>query len=192
MLYTLEFTGDDTTTGKYTFYVLRNLTFRSAKLHSVQLIVGNDALSHTWTYTQAGNYPNRTVYAPLYLRIGGFGHEDVLHQAGGADASLTIPIGTAQSAASPTDALRRLDFPLTDRTHHWPVGHQISVELLKRSTETPGTYGAISSMTNTEFDEGSRIVVVLELEEGVEHASNSAHAARTKVHTVASASGGGA
>jgi len=191
MLWTLEFTGDDTSSGAYTFYVLRNLTFKSAKLHSVQIVLGNDALSQSWTYTQAGGYPNRTVYAPLYLRISGFGHEDLLHQAGGNNATTAVPIGSAQQADDPKDLLRRLDFPLTDRVHRLAAGHQITIELLKRSVETAGTYGAVSSLTNTEFDDGCRVAVVLELEEGAEHATNAAHAARSKVHTVAELSGGG-
>ena len=167
------------------------MTFKSAKLHSVQVIVGNDSLSQSWQYTDAGDMPTRTVYAPLYVRIGGFGHEDLLHQEAGSEAAVALPIGTAQLATAPTDGLRRLDFPLTDRVHHWPAGHQVSVELLKRSVETAGTYGAIASLTNTEFDEASRVVVVLELEEGPEHATNVAQAARSKVHTVAEVSGGG-
>ena len=191
MLWTLEFTGDDTSSGAYTFYVLRNLTFKSAKLHSVQIVLGNDALSQSWTYTQAGGYPNRTVYAPLYLRISGFGHEDLLHQAGGNNATTAVPIGSAQQADDPKDLLRRLDFPLTDRVHRLAAGHQITIELLKRSVETAGTYGAVSSLTNTEFDDGCRVAVVLELEEGAEHATNATHAARSKVHTVAELSGGG-
>ena len=191
MLWTLEFTGDDTSSGAYTFYVLRNLTFKSAKLHSVQIVLGNDALSQSWTYTQAGGYPNRTVYAPLYLRISGFGHEDLLHQAGGNNATTAVPIGSAQQADDPKDLLRRLDFPLTDRVHRLAAGHQITIELLKRSVETAGTYGAVSSLTNTEFDDGCRVAVVLELEEGAEHATNAVHAARSKVHTVAELSGGG-
>ena len=191
MLWTLEFTGDNSSTGAYTFRVLRNMTFKSAKLHSVQVVVGNDSLSQSWQYTDAGDMPTRTVYAPLYVRIGGFGHEDLLHQEAGSEAAVALPIGTAQLATAPTDGLRRLDFPLTDRVHHWPAGHQVSVELLKRSVETAGTYGAIASLTNTEFDEASRVVVVLELEEGPEYASNVAQAARSKVHTVAEVSGGG-
>eukprot|EP01043_Picozoa_sp_COSAG02_P075694 COSAG02_NODE_15730_length_1145_cov_2.179732_3_plen_59_part_01 len=57
------------------------MTFKNAKVHSVQVILGNDALSQSWPYTVA-EMPTRTVYAPLYLRISGFGHEDMLHQAG--------------------------------------------------------------------------------------------------------------
>ena len=189
MLWTLEFTGDDTTTGAYTFTVLRNMTFKSAKVHSVQIILGNDGLSQSWPYNVA-EMPTRTVYAPLYLRIGGFGHEELLHQAAGGDASTAMPIGTAQLATDAKDALRRLDFPLTDRLHHWVAGQQVTVEVLKRSVESAGTYGAISSLTNAEFDDGCRVVVVLELEEGAEHATNIAQAARTKVHTVAELSGG--
>ena len=64
------------------------------------------------------------------------------------------------------------------------------MEVLKRSVETAGTYGVISSLTNAEFDDGCRVVVVLELEEGAEHATDIAQAARTKVHTVAELSGG--
>lgn len=190
MLWTLEFTGDDTSSGAFTFYVLRNLTFKSAKVHSVQVILGNDGLSQSWSYT-VSEMPTRTVYAPLYLRISGFGHEDLLHQAGSSNATTAIPIGTAQDATDPKDVLRRLDFPLTDRFHHLPAGHQITVELLKRSVESAGTYGAISSLTNTEFDDGCRVVVILELEEGAEHATNVAQAARTRIHTVSELSGGG-
>ena len=189
MLWTLEFTGDDSTTGAYTFTVLRNMTFKSAKVHSVQIILGNDGLSQSWPYN-VGEMPTRTVYAPLYLRIGGFGHEELLHQAAGGDASTAMPIRTAQLATDAKDALRRLDFPLTDRLHHWVAGQQVTVEVLKRSVESAGTYGAISSLTNAEFDDGCRVVVVLELEEGAEHATNIAQAARTKVHTVAELSGG--
>ena len=191
MLWTLEFTGDDTTSGAYTFYVLRNMTFKTVKVHSVQVILGNDSLSQSWAYTTTGTTPNRTVYAPLYLRLSGFGHEDLLHQAGASNASTAIPIGTAQDATDPKDALRRLDYPLTDRVHHLAAGHQITVELLKRSVESAGTYGALSSLTNTEFDDGCRVVIVLELDEGAEHATNVAKAARSKVHTVTELSGGG-
>ena len=189
MLWTLEFTGDDTTTGAYTFTVLRNLMFKTARLHSVQLVLGNDSLAQSWLYSEAGAMPTRTVFAPLYLRLGGFGSEDLIHQSAAANASTTIPIGTAPLVTDPKDGLRRLDFPLTDRLHFWPAGHQVSVELLKRSVKTAGTHAAISSLTNTEFDEGSRLVVVIELEEGPEHATNVGHAARTRVHTVAELSG---
>ena len=135
MLWTLEFTGDDTTTRALTFTVLRNLTFKSARLHSVQVILGNDGLSQSWSYT-VSEMPTRTVYAPLYLHISGFGPEDLLHQAGSGDATMAIPIGTAQLATDTNEAIRRVDFPLTDRLHHWAAGQQITVEVLKRTVES--------------------------------------------------------
>ena len=178
MLLNLEWTGDNSASSEITFYTLKNLLFRNLTLRSVDVDVSNAHLSQEWDeYTEGVEAPTRTVYAPLYLTITGVGHEDVMTQRSREDASLLIPLGTSQP-----QTVRQLDLKLiNDTLTHWPSGTPLVLTLHKRSVETAGTYAAPAALTGTEFDDASRCLVVLELDEGAHHAVTTTHAARSSV-----------
>jgi hypothetical protein len=101
MLLTLELTGDDTQTATRTFKLQHGLSFTKCTLQSVEMSVRGEPLSHDWTDSETGAYPDgvdRTVYAPIYLELGGLYDSANVQTFTSNDPSTLVPVGATEGA----------------------------------------------------------------------------------------------
>ena len=119
MLLTLELTGDDTQTATRSFKLQHGLIFTKCTLQSVEMSMRGEPLSHDWTDSETGAYPDgvdRTVYAPIYLELGGLYDSANVQTFTGNDPSTLVPLGAAEGANGVRSEPRLLNYVLRSVT----------------------------------------------------------------------------
>ena len=167
MLLTLELTGDDTQTATRTFKLQHGFTFTKCTLQSVEMSLRGEPLVQDWTDSQTGAYPdgvNRTVYAPIYLELGGLYDSAHVQTFTSNDPSTLVPLGAAEGANGLRSEPRVLNYVLYDGSGvTLQPDDAITMQLFYRSVET-GVYGAITAFDQNSFEDDCRCSVTLLLE----------------------------
>ena len=167
MLLTLELTGDDTQTATRSFKLLQALSFNKCTLQSVEMSLRGEPLAQDWTDAQTGAYPdgvNRTVYAPIYLELGGLYDSANVQTFTSNDPSTLVPLGAAEGENGVRSEPRLLNYVLYDGPGvTLEPDDEITMQLFYRSVET-GVYGSITAFDQNSFEDDCRCSVTLLLE----------------------------
>ena len=167
MLLTLELTGDDTQTATRTFKLQHGITFTKCTVQSVEMSVRGEPLSHDWTDSETGAYPDgvdRTVYAPIYLELGGLYDSANVQTFTSNDPSTLVPLGAAEGANGVRSEPRVLNYVLYEGPGvTLQSDDEITMQLFYRSVET-GVYGTITAFDQNSFEDDCRCSVTLLLE----------------------------